>query len=248
MNKKYDNPPIVEALIAFTFHAENDWDLTIPGLFFDKVKDAFPVRQQHVGFGTEFQPGKEILTQNISIIERVQFYNNDRNALVQIGRNVLSVHHLKPYHGWENFKPLILSNFQNYLNVANPKMLQRIELRYINKIDFGEIVKMEDYFTTYPMVPAGLPDLHGGFQVFIEIPFNEQKNVVLFTLKSAPPTKQDYISIVVDLKQVSIDMENLKAMDIGEVEKWIDRAHDNIEQVFEASITDNLRAVFEKDQ
>ena len=35
-------------------------------------------------------------------------------------------------------------------------------------------------------------------------------------------------------------------MDIDNVISWLDRAHENIESVFEAAITDNCRALFQE--
>ena len=46
MPKRYNNPPIVEALCEFQFDEDVPWDLTLIGLIYDKLKDYFPKRQQ----------------------------------------------------------------------------------------------------------------------------------------------------------------------------------------------------------
>ncbi|MGQ0654564.1 MAG: TIGR04255 family protein [Betaproteobacteria bacterium] len=46
MPKKYKNPPIIEAICEFRFSETSPWDLTIPGLIYELVKDKFPKRVQ----------------------------------------------------------------------------------------------------------------------------------------------------------------------------------------------------------
>jgi uncharacterized protein (TIGR04255 family) len=42
MPKKYEKPPIIEAVCEFRFSGKSKWDLTIPGLIYDSVKDEYP--------------------------------------------------------------------------------------------------------------------------------------------------------------------------------------------------------------
>jgi uncharacterized protein (TIGR04255 family) len=49
MGKRYKKPPIVEALFEFQFVPGREWDLTIPGLIYKKVKRRFPNRKQQIG-------------------------------------------------------------------------------------------------------------------------------------------------------------------------------------------------------
>jgi len=47
MGKKYKNPPIVEALCEFQFVPGQPWDITIAGMLYERIKDEFPIKQQH---------------------------------------------------------------------------------------------------------------------------------------------------------------------------------------------------------
>jgi len=49
MKRKYKKPPIVEALCEFQFIPQEPYNLTIPGLFYDKIKEEFPIRQEQSG-------------------------------------------------------------------------------------------------------------------------------------------------------------------------------------------------------
>ncbi|MBI4566163.1 MAG: TIGR04255 family protein [Planctomycetes bacterium] len=43
--RKYRNPPVIEALCEIYF-AESAWDDTIPGRFYERVRDRFPSTKQ----------------------------------------------------------------------------------------------------------------------------------------------------------------------------------------------------------
>lgn len=49
MVRKYKHPPIVEALCEFQFIPSQPWDITIPGLLYDRINSEFPVKQQKRG-------------------------------------------------------------------------------------------------------------------------------------------------------------------------------------------------------
>lgn len=147
MSKKYSNPPIVEALCEFQFVPGQPWDMTIPGLLYEKIKSEFPVKQLQMGFGIGLQPKEESLQQIVEMSQRMQFLRSDKTALVQVGPDFLTINHLKPYPTWEEFKPLIIGNLKIYQEVAKPKGFKRIGLRYINKIDFDQHpIELTDYF------------------------------------------------------------------------------------------------------
>ncbi len=46
MGEKYVNPPVVEVVCEFKVSEKKAWDLAVPGLLYNKIKDLFPKRQQ----------------------------------------------------------------------------------------------------------------------------------------------------------------------------------------------------------
>ena len=45
MSRRYKNSPIIEAICEFQFEENSEWDLTIPGLVYDRVQNEFPIRR-----------------------------------------------------------------------------------------------------------------------------------------------------------------------------------------------------------
>ena len=246
MSRRYKNPPIVEALCEFQFIPGQPWDMTIPGILYEKIKEEFPEKQQPMGFGIGFQPKEGRIEQKIEMTQRMQFLRSDKTALVQVGPDLLVTNHLKPYPTWDIFKPLILRNLEIYREIANPKGFKRIGLRYINKIDFtAKSIELSEYFNYYPFIPTDLPQMHEAFNVRVEIPYEGGHDRLLLTLARAMPQKPDILSIMLDLDYIMAIPEGLS---FDQASDWIEKAHTTVENAFESCITEKSKSLFEEEK
>ncbi len=242
MSRKYSRPPIVEALCEFQFVPGQPWDMTIVGLFYEKIKEEFPEKQQQTTFEIGFRKKEGRVEQKVGSSPRMQFLSKDKTILVQTGPDLLVINHLKPYPTWHKFCPMILKNLKQYQKTACPKSFKRIDLRYINKIEIAEkSVELIDYFNYYPFLPEKLPQIHEAFNVRVEIPFVEGRDRLLLTLASTPSEKPDSIAFVLDLDYVMVSPEKVE---IEKIEEWIEKAHTEIENGFEVCITEKCRDLF----
>src|SRR6266853_138935 len=108
MTKRYNNPPLVEALCEFQFDADVPWDLTLIGLIYEKLNDLFPKKQQlPLNFAVAVTSQTNEQTGTAPMIPLMRFLDSDEKKLVQIGQDLLTVNHLKPYDSWEEFLPFI---------------------------------------------------------------------------------------------------------------------------------------------
>lgn len=135
----YNHPPIQEAVCEFTFtplQGEPEWDLTLPGrlqLNADLKDYAGKSRQQILreiiaGDGNEPEVGVR------QRLFRIHLPTKDGKALLSLGHNVLGVVALKPYEGWRNFKPRILRGLMVFMKESGQTQVQRLGMRYINRI------------------------------------------------------------------------------------------------------------------
>lgn len=246
MSRKYKNPPLVETLCEFQFVPGQPWDFTIHGLYYEKISKGFPDKQQQIGIGFRVkQEAGAIQQEFLPAAERMQFFRKDKTALVQVGPDLLTVNHLKPYPTWENFKPLIVDNLNKYHEVANPKGFKRIGLRYINKIDIPKkLIEMTDYFNFYPRIPKELPQIHEAFNVRVEIPHQENRDRILLTFSNTISEKPDMLSFLLDLDYI---MNIPEKVPLEQASEWLEHAHKVIEETFESCITDKCRKLFEEE-
>jgi uncharacterized protein (TIGR04255 family) len=88
----------------------------------------------------------------------VQLVAEKGTRLVGIGEDQLTVHMLRPYSKWEDFRPRIVQAIEAYRDTVNPEGVNRIGLRYINRIAVPEEnPELGDYFTIPPKFPAVEP-------------------------------------------------------------------------------------------
>jgi len=242
MGRKYRNPPIVEALCEFRFEPGAPWDMTVPGLVYERIRDGFPKRRQAKAFEVSVAAEPEGIGQQVLTADRMQFLREDEKALVQVGANLLAVNYLKPYTTWQEFLPLIRQGFDAYLAAANPKGIQRIGLRYINRIEIpGQRIELEDYFEFRPFIGPQLPQDFGPFIVGIQVPYENSRDFLRLQLAKASAETPNTVAIMLDLDYFLARPGEVPQDNVFE---WVDVAHNHVEEAFEACITDRLRQMF----
>jgi len=244
MGRRYENPPIVEALCEFQFEPDSPWDLVMPGLVYEKVRDTFSKRRQVKQLAVGISAGPEGVEQQVRTTDRMQFLREDEKAFVQVGPHLLAVNHLKPYSSWQEFLPLIKKGFGAYCDVVDPKKIHRIGLRYINRIEVaGQGIELEDYFEFRPFAGPSLPQEFGRFLVGIQVPYEDSRDILRLQLTSASVETPDTAAVILDLDYFLAKPGEVALEGVFE---WVDAAHDRVEDAFEACITDRLRQMFEE--
>ncbi len=94
MKRKYQNPPIQEALCEI-FFSQPEWDNTMPGLFYEQIKKDHPNKTQIKQLNVEVSVGDNKRAAKFSDNEdRIQFRNTDGSQIVQLASNLLVVNQL----------------------------------------------------------------------------------------------------------------------------------------------------------
>jgi len=241
--RSYPKPPILEALCEFQFVSSKPWDLTIPGLMYEKVKDRFPEKRNLRTINVEVRISSEAVEQKVEpTLPRTQFLSRYAYKVLQVAPDLLVVNWLRPYSSWEEFKPVILDAFRKYDAVASPEGFKRIGLRYINKIDFPSArIELQEYLTFYPETPSELADPIGSFFSRVEIPYTESRDLLILTIGSTPAEQPDTASAILSLDYV---LAKPNGVDKAELESWLETAHTAVETAFEACVTEKSKALF----
>ena len=242
MSKKYVHPPIVEAVCEFRITSESKWDLTIPGLVYEKVRKEFPKKEQRLIRRIEATQIPKENKQRVSTEERILFLTNNRKMFIQMGSRLLAVNCLKPYPTWNGFKPEIENAFGALCGIVDIKGLQRIGLRYINRIEIpGTLVNLDDYFAFRPFIGRNLPQVLENFIVGSVFPSSDEQDACKVQLTNATCEKPGHSAFLLDLDYFLSQPQPLPA---NKASEWIETAHHQIENIFEGCITDRLRKIF----
>lgn len=245
MGRKYKNPPVVEALCEIFFDG-SQWDSTLPGLFFERIKNDYPRKKELEQIGVEVNVSKDVQgSRMLRGNQRIQFIKNDGSQLVQVEKDLLVINQLIPYPRFEDWKPKIDAMLAIYKELAKPNSIKRIGVRYINRVVIpADKFKMEDYFCLYPEVPQSLGAMHGKFMMRLEIPPKHKGHLLVITFATAPAESPEVSAEMFDLYNICTMPASASS---AQIDECIMEAHENIEMAFENSITDKTRTLFEEE-
>lgn len=243
--RRYRTPPIVEVVAEFRFVPTSQWDATVPGRIYERLKDIFPLRRpiRHLGFEVQMQP--EIVSFHPQFEEGLRFLRTDERAFIQLHPHRISIHHLAPYPHWEGFKPLLQRGYQTYLEMVASAKLQRIGLRYINRILLPDRESSPSaYFTLYPHIGESLPQDYQAFWVQVLFPFEDGRDALQLRLGRGEFSEENPSVVLLDLDYFLAQPEKVSP---GNALPWMEQAHIHIRDVFEGVITDPLRRLFQEE-
>lgn len=237
MNQEY---PIIEASCEFSFTPAQSWDMTIPGIFYERIKNNFPVKEQRVGFGIGFSPQQGVVEQKVEVQQRIRFWNKDKSTVIQLAQNLLVINQLRPYIKWELFKPIILDNLHTYVDIVKPKAFKRIALRYINHIIIESYQGLiSEYFNFYPSIPSELPKPHGSFNIRLEFPIDNENEILLINFICS---SVKMVSQPADFRlELNYILKQPETISFEQAEVCIEKGKKILNNAFKACITEKCR-------
>jgi len=240
--RRYERPPIVEALCEIYFTG-SQWDVTVPGIFYERVRADYPQKSQLVVSRVELPLGPEIKeSQSLPIEQRVRFTRTDGSRLIQLARDLLVVNQLLPYPHYEEWREVVHTTLDLYTKVAAPSGIVRVGVRYINRVHVpGARIRVEDYFRVYPEIPEELGGTHGPFMLQLRMQPVCPHHELTLTIGTAPPESPSVMSYLLDIYDI-VPLKDTNAF--GQLSHLLDEAHANIVHTFEYTITEKARSLF----
>ena len=240
--KFYDRPPLVETIFEVVVPPEKAWDVAVPGMLYERVKtDGYVDHQTRQNKHFVIENGKEDVSQLIQ--ERAVFLTADKLDLIQIGRDLFAVNRLKPYPGWEHFKPRIESAVRHFEEVKPALDTPcKIALRYVNLIAVPrEGFHLHDWLAFRPYLESGFFAEPESLITGCIFPFSDGRDrckLELISSKVRNPEEKAFL--------LTLDYSTTKSA--GEpflhLFPWIEEAHSNLEELFELCLTERLREHF----
>jgi uncharacterized protein (TIGR04255 family) len=238
----FKNPPLLEAICEFTFDKQN-WDLAIPGLFFEKVRDNYPKRMDTKDLRLDIRPQEHRVVSEES--DRIQFTASDDKSRLQLGQGFLSVHKLRPYEDWSRMKSMALDAFAKLGEAFGDRPKPEgfgATLRYINKIaqtaSRAELARLCLVFPNYPAIQGDSLD---PYFMHIQCPVPDGRGLLVIETGTVGPSPKPPYTIVLDIR---MHAPADKPVPADALSTWLDAAHESIERAFNESITEASRSVY----
>lgn len=242
MTAPYAHPPIHEAVCEFHF-SEAIWGFTTAADLYRKFQGEYPAppQTQQQLFGG---PSPEAASIQVVASSRIVFKDDTGDNIVMVGQDVLSVHSVHSYPGWDKFRARVEVAFQKYLEICQPAGLHRVAVRAINRIILPTEGKgLEPWLVHAPRALNDRigPPLLSAFQATFSCPNGDW---LLLNLSTPPPNDAQ------PERTVTLDLNAISAESSGQAIAWddamtrLDTLHNCVGEAFEASITDALRERF----
>ncbi len=239
IRRKYKKSPIIEALCEIHF-SESQADSTLPGLLYEQVRNKYPIKEQISQNSFEIQFAQDsVSSQKVLQVPMIRFFNQEKSELIQLASNLLTVNRLIPYEDYESFVGSIKNAIENYVDIAKPKSVERIGLRYINHIFIPKAdINLDEYFTYLPKIRENYYNI----QLSLELKPFYDNHLVFMTIASIPNKSQGAF-----LFDIYDNLKKNQEIDLENIEQNLNESHENIERIFEDVVTDKTRELFEEE-
>ena len=180
---------------------------------------------------------------------KTQLVTEDGKRQVGVGKDVLSVHMLPPYQdplfpeqsGWDEFLPRIEKALDAYWKVMQPKGVNRVGIRYINKIVIPQrAVRVEDFLKCALPEVRGLPELQTNFVSRVEYDYEDGVRLVLSQGGIVAP--EAHVGFLLDLDVI---WEATEGVARDEALAKVGDLRTREREAFEKVITDKARELFD---
>lgn len=237
---RYRKSPIIESVVEFRF-AEELTDAKLRKLN-EKFRKKFPdIREQK-----EFEVHLNIDDSTVEKKEKTVTYHADEDQQWLIGLDYkrLICSHKAPYGGFEDFFAHISYAYEAMSKVAARRKLERVGMRYINRIDLpvvkGQDVAFEKYLNLKINIPEFIKSVTGYEMVFT---FNLPEIVSACRVSSSVRD-----NVLINHASFFIDIDIFKEHDFPanefEVLDYISGLQSIKNELFESFITDPARDMF----
>jgi uncharacterized protein (TIGR04255 family) len=248
--RQYRHPPIEEALCEFHYASGPEEEFGWPLKFYERIKDVYsgkPREQQisQAGFQVTQQPGWSHLAVK-QFPYKTLFPTQDERELVGIGSDVLSIHVVRPYPGWNHFRQRIEKVRLEFEDVVRPTGIRQIALRYINRVVLPEIsFDLSKYFTFYPAITDMPPGKMVSFFIRTQSLYDDKPIRLTCTFTDLGVKTSGQTAFILDFELVQEWVSEPLAL--HEVMVQVDELRVRERAAFEDLITDQTREVFNAD-
>ena len=240
---QYNNAPIQEAVFDIRVKKVSNIDIEYYKSLRETALSEYPKTKSKIQVSGKYRFEKsDFITEHGTPKEMGVIFTNEKgNKKVQFRKDGFTFNQLKPYTNWDKFSKEAFKYWNIYKNELQPDSIDRIALRYINKIDLPltDDLNFDDYFLNIPQLPSTFDQGYLSLYQRIKAQCSIGDFIANVTSKFDKP-EDNYLPFILDidvfgLRDFSID-ENLN-------EEFL-KIRENKNEIFESFITNKTRDLF----
>jgi uncharacterized protein (TIGR04255 family) len=229
---------IVEALceIHFSLPDGHAWSESWYGDLFSSIVADFPKMepQQLMTFHARVHAGGMTPSMSAPSI-RMRYRHKSGSQLLQLQPNVVTTNWVGAYTGWEHFREAILSNWAKVCNTLPVGSVERVGLRYINRIErTSRSETVGDWLESSQFLSESLRQCSNAFSSRYESPTDAGFRRIIGVAEGQAPD----FPIIFDIDIVSIGKRDA---DTASLQVLVDHLHSEEWNVFQSALSEKLR-------
>jgi uncharacterized protein (TIGR04255 family) len=241
---RYKKAPLQEAIFEAKFSNEK-LDVTLPGQFFEKVRNKFPQKNNleiiTITIGTKPAQIKESPPVQAPVM---QAWNEERTRCLQIGPGIVTAND-KKYLDWEDFTQSIELLLKSYFECTQPIETKKVGFRCINRFVIPEInVIVSDYFRIGLALPNSLQGSKGFDVTFLkDTDYNGHEVSAKIRFTSESLKSDEYgVAFILDIECFTLSNVSTNKQNILEQASC---CHFYLKEIFESLLQDKVRILME---
>jgi uncharacterized protein (TIGR04255 family) len=236
----YSKAPITEAIIDLRGILPSDITLSNLHGLTSYLECDYPYRENAVRVESQVTAGASVGASANQTQVGYVYSSDDGKQILNAGLMGFTFSRLAPYDRWETFRDEARRLWEIYCQMVRVEKLNRIAVRYINRIDIP--LPFDDFkifLRTVPEVSPELPQGLSGYFMQLQIPQPDIAAMAVINQAMMPPQipNSNSISVILDIDifqdQVMFSTDTF----------WtsLELLHTKLDTVFEACITDQTR-------
>lgn len=245
--EQFKNPPIQEALLDIQVALPGDVTMDTLKNFQAGLESRFPEKKERVSWQQGFQisgVGETHAVSSARSVDGYLFVSKAEGKTVQARRDGFTFNKLRPYSNWENFSGEAKELWQRYVELAHPASVQRIAVRYLNRIALPLPLRdLREYCSLFPDLPPALPQGMSEFFLRVAMPIADAPCVSIVTLTFEPPMPgATTLNLIFD-NEAAYGFNSL-TVDTETIWSKLAELRDLKNKVFDASLTEKAKELF----
>jgi uncharacterized protein (TIGR04255 family) len=245
--EQFKNPPIQEALLDIQVALPGDVTMETLKTFHTGLEARFPEKRERISWQQGFQISGTGDTHAVSSARSVDgflFVSKADGKTVQARRDGFTFNKLRPYSNWENFSTEAKELWQRYVELAHPASVQRIAVRYLNRISLPLPLRdLREYCPLFPDLPPALPQGMSEFFLRVAMPIADAPCVSIVTLTFEPPVPGSTTLNLIFDNEAAYGFNSL-TVDTELIWSKLGELRDLKNKVFDASLTEKAKNLF----
>ena len=232
-----ENAPIVEAVIDFRVipqeqvSAEKFADL---GLFVgEQYTKKGSIQSIEAMFGMVH--GKPLGTSQTQM--DLGFRYQTESEIAQFRMDGFTFNKIAPYTTWNEVFDEAFRLWKVYVNVAKPRQVSRVAVRYINRLQLPAVTDLREYLEAPPQLPEPIPQVIQDFLTRVNVSDDKRNASAVIVQALEPRTDPNAISLLLDIDAFR---EVNDKLDDTELRLVFEQLRELKNEIFYASVTDKI--------